>query len=491
MLPLEILARTYALVLVVLIVLGVALPPCGRVVQRVPSGPALVYEDPSTPVLLATCGPRSADGRPVLVSLLASSEKREWLEPLLHQFGHLCPNIQVELTTADSFDAVDGLLGGRLRPQLWSPASSTALYLLNSRWQKQKGQPLLDLDKERPLSLLRTPIVWLMPDSRYQAMQSLLGEERGPQGAQAPPSPTSNTSQDGPWMRIGCAKAPRVTTTVLPASANAAPADRSGSLPLRFTHTDPMRSLLGLQSLYLLAFDYLIPPRLREAGTGSASGPASEKGHAPDHTTDHATGPATAPATDLDARFTRELHAQRAALRDWLRRCEAATASFMDSERGLTMALLAVGTPRYDIVVSYENLALPILDGARLHAAEVVPLRISYPKPTLWADHPVVRLGLDPAADSQIESARRAAADKLLAFLQSEAAQQRAVELGFRPGRPELSVRSIPAGSDKNPFLRLGSRGVLIDVPEPSAPTPRGDSVQELMKVWEEALGRL
>lgn len=467
----------YAVLIALLGVLTVFVSGRGQLVPQPVSGSNLVYEYTSTPKFLKLCGTIAADKRPVLLSMVYSSDKREWLETAAQQFGHLCPNIQLQLTAMNSFETADGIVSGRLRPILWSPSSGTALRYLDYRWHQ--AHPGASPIPAGPFpSLVRSPLIWLMADSRYQTISKIL--ESGP-------------SEEGPWMQVGCALVERSAESA--ATEGAAAADLLPGLwtdwyrtsvavlptkprrqklapedPLvselrgwgrvKFTHANPVRSPLGFETLYLMAYDYLVPPKVRSAaGQGTKSGLQI--------------GP-----------FQRALKRDPKALGDWLHRCEGTVQQFRDSGQELVTEFFDVGDSKYDVVVAYEHVTLPILDAVQAHRTEMAPIRVMYPEPTIWADHPLVILGLDPASAAE----QRSAAEKWSAFLLGDAMQSRAVELGFRPGRREASVHDY--NTPHNPFLRLGSCGVKITVPSRELPLVDGEAVAELMRIWAAATGR-
>ena len=75
---------------------------------------------------------------------------------------------------------------------------------------------------------------------------------------------------------------------------------------------------------------------------------------------------------------------------------------------------------------------------------------------------------------------QKAAARQLVAFLKAKPAQQRALEFGFRPADTSVPVVTNDAN---NPFSRLASEGITVDVP-PAATTPDGTVVRNLMMMW-------
>ena len=125
------------------------------------------------------------------------------------------------------------------------------------------------------------------------------------------------------------------------------------------------------------------------------------------------------------------------------------------------------GPSQYDCILIYENLAIDYLEDARDRWGE---LHVDYPEPNMWNEHPYYILDV-PWSDP----AQRAAAAEYLKFLMSEPLQRRALEHGFRPGNPEVSLRFA-----ESPLIRYARQGILIELPRMCEP-PRADVVRSLL----------
>jgi ABC-type sulfate transport system substrate-binding protein len=128
------------------------------------------------------------------------------------------------------------------------------------------------------------------------------------------------------------------------------------------------------------------------------------------------------------------------------------------------------GPSQYDCLLIYENLAIDYLEAAREHWGE---LRVDYPEPNMWNEHPYYILDVPWSTPPQ-----RTAAARYLEFLMSEPIQVRALEHGFRPGNPEVSVRSA-----QSPLIRHAKQGIKIELPRMCKP-PRAESVKKLLSVF-------
>ncbi len=129
--------------------------------------------------------------------------------------------------------------------------------------------------------------------------------------------------------------------------------------------------------------------------------------------------------------------------------------------------MVSRGPSQYDCVIIYENLAIDYLDAARDRWGE---LRVDYPEPNIWNEHPYYVLDV-PWSDSR----QRAAASEFLRFLMSEPIQKRALDHGFRPGNLDVSVR-FP----ESPLIRLARHGLRIDLPRMCEP-PKNEVLQDLL----------
>ncbi len=199
---------------------------------------------------------------------------------------------------------------------------------------------------------------------------------------------------------------------------------------VKLGHTDPTRSNSGLQALLLMTLEYY----------GKQSG--------------------LTVGDLLDEKYqTFVKETERG-----VTRFEASTGTFMTD-------MVRFGPSKYDIAVVYESLAVSQLENAQGRWGD---LKVYYPATTLWSDHPVALLAGDWVTPAQRDAGRR-----LIGFLLDRPMQQRALVYGFRPADPAVPIRT----GDGNPFTRLESYGVRIDVP-PVATPPDGPVVRNLMMMW-------
>ncbi len=425
------------------------------------------------------------DDTPLNVSMVYSEDKRGWIEAAAARFARLCRNIQVRLIPMEDFEAVDALVADKLHPTLFAPSSEMVLQIAAEQFQKHHGKPLFA--PQTATSLVTTPLVWLVFTSRHQVLQSILNSGR---------------SQEGPWMQFACSGVSREPPPNAPGNLDAAIDDSQQLLPplwsdfyanfgplvaapeppllprrrrakltpppqmvpdsaqidlltrwgrVKFAHAHPGRASSGLATLYLLAYDFLVPPSARLQG---------------------------APSADLASLLSKR-HEE---LQDWLRRCEAGRRHFADTTQWLTADILRQGPQMYDGVVTFEQAALPLLKQLIAYQDNLeANIRVVYPQPTIWNRHPVVLL----APDSPAHADERAAANKWIAYLLSEEMQHRAIASAFRPVRAEIELQSYPASS--NPFVSLGKVGVQLDAHKNEPPRLPDKAVWELLHTWKKA----
>ncbi len=199
---------------------------------------------------------------------------------------------------------------------------------------------------------------------------------------------------------------------------------------VKFGHTDPTKSNSGLQALYLMSLEYFNKPTLE---VGDLLKPEYQT-------------------------FIKEIEKGVA-------KFEASTGQFMTE-------MVRFGPSKYDIAVVYENLAISQIANAQGRWGN---LKIYYPSPTLWSDHPAAVL-----QGEWVTPAQAAAAHVWLDYLRTRPVQERALTFGFRPGDPSIPVKT---GASDGPFTKLAQYGIAIDIP-PVAKTPDGAVVQNLVTMW-------
>jgi len=455
------------------------------------------------------CGPPTRDGRPTIVSMLYSDDKQAWLEDVAETFAKVCPNIQVKLQAMTDIDSADAIFAGDARPMLWSPADDLVLSYLDARWKKHKPNEKPLFDETKQTEIAASPMVVLMWKNRAQVIGRII--------AQRP-------MENGPWVDVACANVPnqpildgmvisdmvpgtwidwynpvmppvpteaqvRLARLQKPKKAVEPPVeDITGVYQAPFPtlaqikswgrvkigHTSPTRSAAGLEALYLMAYDYVMPPKKRpEAAKNARKAAQADPAYR-----------GRVFSTDIDKPdFQRAFSEDKKAFGTWLRRCEAGLDPAPKSAGQLTDHFFSVGESRYDAVVTYEHLTFELFGRIDAYANTMSTMEVLYPFPTIMNQHPVVTIISDQWTEVQHFAAR-----KWLDYLRSVEVQKRAIEFGFRPVNPAVSIRDD--NSEANPFLRYRRYGVDFETVVIEPPRLEGADIYDMVRIWEDATGR-
>jgi hypothetical protein len=164
------------------------------------------------------------------LTVLYSSEKKEWIEAAAAGFAKAHPDIHLALVGKGSFDMAQSILDGRDKPVVWSPADSLVMNLVESEWETRTRARLVDAaGEDAPAPLVVTPLVFAVWDDRAAVLTRNTG------GAVSFKTLARALAADGGW-----------------ASVDGDP--RWGFVKLG--HTDPTRSNSGLQALFLMSLEY-------------------------------------------------------------------------------------------------------------------------------------------------------------------------------------------------------------------------------------------
>ena len=161
----------------------------------------------------------------------------------------------------------------------------------------------------------------------------------------------------------------------------------------------------------------------------------------------------------------------------FVRSIQKGVSKFGDSTGSFMEEMVLYGPSKYDLVVSYESLAIQHLANAQGRWGN---LRVFYPRATMWSSHPVVLLDTD-----WVQPAQKQAARELVRFLRERPQQEQAERYGFRPANPEVPIRNDPA----SPFAKAADFGVRIDIP-PVVEPPDGPVIRNLMEMWSRWISR-
>ncbi|WP_224248088.1 substrate-binding domain-containing protein [Hyalangium gracile] len=166
------------------------------------------------------------------ITFLYSTEKREWVEAAAASFQQEHPTIKVSLVGRGSLDAAQGILDGRDKPTVWSPADSAVLRMLESDWATEplRGALFARDGEDAPQPLVITPLVFVVWEDRANVLLKA-GE------AQAVSWKTIHkaVASDQGWPAIG---------------------GKADWGFVKLGHTDPTRSNSGLQAVLLATLEY-------------------------------------------------------------------------------------------------------------------------------------------------------------------------------------------------------------------------------------------
>jgi hypothetical protein len=163
----------------------------------------------------------------------------------------------------------------------------------------------------------------------------------------------------------------------------------------------------------------------------------------------------------------------------WLADLESGVPTFSDSSSGFMNDMVLAGPSKYDFAVIYENLALRSMDAALSRQNQA--LRIFYPPATLLSDHPFAAL-----AGDWVQPEERAVANQFRDFLLTRPIQELALQYGFRPADPGVSIES---GDPNNPFRKYAQNGAQTGI-STRAEEPSPDVVEALIELWQTRVNR-
>jgi ABC-type Fe3+ transport system substrate-binding protein len=352
---------------------------------------------------------------PITLSVLYSTEKEAWLEEAVSEFARTRPRLQghpveVTLSKMGSREMVLAVLDEQAQPDMISPASLLQISLLEELSASKFGQSIVnpsDTTGCRPV--LNTPLVLVAWKERADV---LWGD-----------NPDGNL-----WLNLHDA---------LINPQGWAAYDRSEWGYIKFSHTNPLKSNSGFQTILLMTYNYL-------GKTGGLTGD--------------------------DILSNRDYQ-------QWFIEFENTISKFGDSTGTYMTEIVAYGPSLYDIVAVYEATAIENLENAVGRYGE---LQIYYPPTTLLSEHPFCVLQAD-----WVKPDNAKAAQFFLDFLTSRDMQQLALlKYGFRPVDP-----GIPLEQTGSPLTRYTGNGLRIKLP-PLVEVPSASELNILLDFWQRNVQR-
>lgn len=171
---------------------------------------------------------------PVVVEVLYSTEKEEWIEAILDDFYRTDPRVngrpvELSFSASGSREIYLAVLDGTAQPDLISPASSLQISLLQDLSAVKFGRPVVDLrDPESCQPVVTTPLVVVAWKERGDALWG----------------PDPNGSM---WLRLHDALTD-------PTGWDTYGHPEWGFI--KFGHTDPLRSNSGFMTILLMTYNY-------------------------------------------------------------------------------------------------------------------------------------------------------------------------------------------------------------------------------------------
>jgi ABC-type sulfate transport system substrate-binding protein len=144
--------------------LGVVLAGCGSQGDKPGGAAASASAKPDKPAA------------PIEISMLYSSEKREWIEAAAALFQREHPEIKISLSSKGSIAAAQGIVDGKERPTVFSPADSLVQNLLTADWKARgTGDIVATSGDDAPQPLVITPLVFVVWEDRADVLLKASG----------------------------------------------------------------------------------------------------------------------------------------------------------------------------------------------------------------------------------------------------------------------------------------------------------------------------
>lgn len=363
----------------------------------------------------------------VTFTMLFSPEKRAWLEWARDRFIRVHPDIEIVLETMGSLEAANAIRDGSKQPRIWSPSSTRILHSLDEAWVLSHGHSIYDkVGPYAPVNLVHTSIVFMTWESRANA---ILAHTKLAGTRRLFAELIQGTTTPNGWKNLGGQS-------------------DWGAVKLRFAN--PLRASLGLDTLFLVAMEQHDYPK------------------------------AELTVDELDTEPFKQL----------LEIMGDTQMELPSTAEQLTDNMLRFGPKEYDIVLSYENLAITARESTD---ERWEPIRIIYPPVMVGSDNPAAILDYFDTGDERRKAmveAEKQAATVWLEYLLSHESQLQAIAYGFRPSEKASGEHIDPVtvtlpDEAINPFAETSEKlgGVDFALP-PRAPDASGQVIQKILQLW-------
>ncbi len=133
--------------------------------------PAQPVQTPPGPPI--QCSTHSSN--PVTLTMYYGSEKQAWINDVVanfnsHNYAACDGPITVKATPIGSGQSMQEIVDGTIQPDIWSPAGSVWLTLINAQWREKTGSDLVSTGANDTPSLVTSPIVIAMWKPMAQAL---------------------------------------------------------------------------------------------------------------------------------------------------------------------------------------------------------------------------------------------------------------------------------------------------------------------------------
>lgn len=168
------------------------------------------------------------------ITMLYSSEKKDWIEGAAVPFRKEHPEIKLTLIAKGSIAAAQEIADDKSKPTIFSPADSLVMNMVASDWKtKGRGALFAASGEDAPQSAVITPLVFAIWEDRAQA---LLKYGKGKISWRSIHDAVSDTRG---WPAIG---------------------GKPEWGFVKLGHTDPTQSNSGIEALYLMSLEYWNKP---------------------------------------------------------------------------------------------------------------------------------------------------------------------------------------------------------------------------------------
>jgi ABC-type Fe3+ transport system substrate-binding protein len=165
------------------------------------------------------------------VSMVYSSEKKDWIEDSAITFRRAHPEVKLTLVARGSLDAAQSILDEKDKSLVFSPADSLVLSLFASDYRtKFRAEPFGVSGDDAPQSLVITPFVFVVWEDRATALAKTGG------GTITWKALNKAVTSNKGWPDVG---------------------GKAEWGFVKLGHTDPTQSNSGMQALVLMAYEFL------------------------------------------------------------------------------------------------------------------------------------------------------------------------------------------------------------------------------------------